>query len=311
MTTTHPELTAKATAFAALHTPASPLALANAWDVASARIVEAAGAPAVATTSAGVAWSLGSPDGDALARDRALDLVARVAAAVSVPVTADIEGGFGSDPAGVAQTLAGVLGGGAGGVNNQGRPRDPPHPRARLAAAPAGVAETVAGVLAAGAVGVNIEDGHRSPADHAERLAAARSAADAAGVPLYVNARIDTYLFGLGDPATRLDETLTRAAAYLRAGATGVFVPGVTDPATVAELAKGIDAPLNVLAGPDAPGVAEFGALGVSRVSLGSWVAEAAYAVVRRATEELLSGGTYGTLSEALPYGELNGLLKG
>ncbi|MFD8632347.1 isocitrate lyase/phosphoenolpyruvate mutase family protein [Streptomyces sp. NPDC059533] len=273
MTTTHPELTAKATAFAALHTPASPLALANAWDVASARIVEAAGTPAVATTSAGVAWSLGSPDGDALARDRALDLVARVAAAVSVPVTADIEGGFGADPSGVA--------------------------------------ETVAGVLAAGAVGINIEDGHRAPAEHAERLAAARSAADAAGVPLYVNARIDTYLFGLGDPATRLDETLARAAAYLRAGATGVFVPGVTDPATVAELAKGIDAPLNVLAGPGAPGVAEFGALGVSRVSLGSWVAEAAYAVVRRATEELLSGGTYGALSDALPYGELNGLLKG
>ncbi|MEV7522378.1 isocitrate lyase/phosphoenolpyruvate mutase family protein [Streptomyces sp. NPDC091371] len=271
--TTHPELAAKATAFANLHTPASPLPLANAWDVASARLVEASGAPAVATTSAGVAWSLGSPDGDALARDRALDLVSRVAAAVSVPVTADIEGGFGADPAGVA--------------------------------------ETVAGVLAAGAVGINIEDGHRAPAEHAERLAAARAAAEAAGVPLYVNARIDTYLFGLGDPATRLDETLARAAAYLRAGATGIFVPGVTDPATVAELAKGIDAPLNILVGPGAPSVAELGALGVSRVSLGSWVAEAAYAVVRRATEELLATGTYGTLAHALPYGELNELLKG
>lgn len=124
----------RAAAFAGLHTPASPLALANAWDVAGARLVEAAGGAAVATTSAGVAWSLGAPDGDALARDRALDLVSRVAAAVSVPVTADIEGGFGADPAGVA--------------------------------------ETVAGVLAAGAVGINIEDGDRAPADHAERLAA-------------------------------------------------------------------------------------------------------------------------------------------
>ncbi|MFD7261025.1 isocitrate lyase/phosphoenolpyruvate mutase family protein [Streptomyces sp. NPDC059874] len=267
------DLAAKATAFAELHTPTTPLPLANAWDVATARLVEAAGAPAVATTSAGVAWSLGAPDGDTLARDRALDLVARVAAAVSVPVTADIEGGFGADPAGVG--------------------------------------ETVAGVLAAGAVGINIEDGNRAPAEHAERLAAARAAADAAGVPLYINARVDTYLFGLGDPATRLDETLARAAAYLRAGATGVFVPGVTDPATVAELAKGIDAPLNILVGPGAPSVAELGALGVSRVSLGSWVAEAAYAVVRRATEELLSAGTYGTLAHALPYGELNDLLKG
>ncbi len=262
-----------AAGFTALHTPGTPLALPNAWDVASARLVEAAGAQAVATTSAGVAWSLGSPDGDALARDRALDLIARVASAVSVPVTADIEGGFGTDPAAVA--------------------------------------ETVAGVLAAGAVGINIEDGTRSPAEHAERLAAARSAADTAGVPLYVNARVDTYLKGLGDPATRLDETLARATAYLRAGASGIFVPGVTDPATVAELAQGIDAPLNVLVGPGAPSVAELGALGVARVSLGSWVAEAAYAVVRRATEELVSGGTYGPLAGSLPYGELNSLLQG
>ncbi|GAA0307142.1 isocitrate lyase/phosphoenolpyruvate mutase family protein [Streptomyces polychromogenes] len=262
----------KAAAFTALHTPTTPLALANAWDVASARIVEAAGAPAVATTSAGVAWSLGSPDGDALARDRALDLIARVASAVSVPVTADIEGGFAADAAGVG--------------------------------------ETVAGVLAAGAVGVNIEDGTRDPAEQAERLAAARAAAGAAGVPLYINARVDTYLFGLGESATRVDETLARASAYLAAGASGVFVPGVTDPAVIAELAKGIDAPLNVLVGPGAPSVAELGALGVARVSLGSWVAEAAYAVARRATEELLTGGTYGSLAGALPYGEVNALLK-
>ncbi|MEU6311143.1 isocitrate lyase/phosphoenolpyruvate mutase family protein [Streptomyces sp. NPDC047014] len=267
------ELAAKAAAFTALHTPSGPLALANAWDVASARIVEAAGAPAVATTSAGVAWSLGSPDGNALARDRALDLVARVAAAVSVPVTADIEGGFGADAEAVG--------------------------------------ETVAGVIAAGAVGINIEDGTREPAEQIERLAAARAAADAAGVPLYINARVDTFLKGLGDPATRLEETLARAAAYLRAGATGIFVPGVLDPGTVAELAKGVDAPLNLLLGPDAPNVAELGALGVSRVSLGSWVAEAAYAVVRRATEELAATGTYDSLAGSLPYGELNGLLKG
>ncbi|MEU6208950.1 isocitrate lyase/phosphoenolpyruvate mutase family protein [Streptomyces sp. NPDC047023] len=270
--TSHSELVARATAFADLHTPSAPLALANAWDVASARIVEASGAPAVATTSAGVAWSLGSPDGDALARDRALDLIARVAAAVSVPVTADIEGGFGADPAAVG--------------------------------------ETVAGVIAAGAVGINIEDGLREPAEQIERLAAARAAADAAGVPLYVNARVDTYLKGLGDPADRLDETLSRAAAYLRAGATGIFVPGVLDPSTVAELAKGIDAPLNILLGPDAPSVAALGALGVSRVSLGSWVAEAAYAVVRRASEELAATGTYGALAQSLPYGEINALLK-
>ncbi|MET9882407.1 isocitrate lyase/phosphoenolpyruvate mutase family protein [Streptomyces sp. NPDC006430] len=259
--------------FTALHDPAAPLALANAWDVVSARLVEAAGAPAVATTSAGVAWSLGAPDGDALSRDRALDLVARVAAAVSVPVTADIEGGFGADAAAVG--------------------------------------ETVTGVIAAGAVGINIEDGTRAPADHAERVAAARAAADAAGLPLYINARIDTYLFGLGEPEDRLDETLARAASYLRAGATGIFVPGVTDPATVTELVKGIDAPLNILAGPGAPSVTELGALGVARVSLGSSVAEAAYDVVRRAAEELIAGGTYTALDGSLPYGAVNALFKG
>ncbi|MFF5445220.1 isocitrate lyase/phosphoenolpyruvate mutase family protein [Streptomyces sp. NPDC012888] len=267
-------LAARARAFTALHTPGAPLALANAWDVASARLVAAAGAPAVATTSAGVAWSLGAPDGDALARERVLDLVARVVAAVTVPVTADIEGGFGAD---------------AGQVE-----------------------ETVAGVIAAGAAGINIEDGSRSPAEHAERVAAARAAADSAGVPLYVNARVDTYLRGYAEPgAARLEETLARATRYLEAGASGIFVPGVHDPATVAELARGIPAPLNVLVGPGAPAVAELGKLGAARVSLGSWVAEAAYAVVRRAAEELLAGGTYGAVADSLPYGELNALLAG
>ncbi|UQX02802.1 isocitrate lyase/phosphoenolpyruvate mutase family protein [Streptomyces sp. RerS4] len=272
MTTTR-DLNALAETFTALHVAGAPLALANAWDVASARIVEAAGSPAVATTSAGVAWSLGAADGDVLARDRALDLITRVADAVSVPVTADIEGGFGADADAVG--------------------------------------ETVTGVLAAGAVGINIEDATRAPAEFAERLAAARAAAERAGVPLYINARIDTFLFGLGAEEARLDETLARAAAYLRAGASGIFVPGVVDPTVVAELVKGVDAPLNVLVAPGAPSVAEFAALGVARVSLGGRIAEAAYALVRRATEELLAGGTYGALADALPYGELNSLLKG
>ncbi|MFD8795686.1 isocitrate lyase/phosphoenolpyruvate mutase family protein, partial [Streptomyces vinaceus] len=131
------------------------------------------------------------------------------------------------------------------------------------------------------------------------------------GVPLFINARIDTFLFGLGEEAGRLDETLSRAAACLRAGASGIFVPGVVDPATVTELVKGIDAPLNLLAGPGAPPVAELGSLGVARVSLGSGVASAAYDVVRRAAEELIAGGTYTALDGGLPYGELNTLLKG
>ncbi|MGW0933327.1 isocitrate lyase/PEP mutase family protein [Streptomyces sp. NPDC002644] len=256
--------------FRSLHTPARPLALANVWDVAGARVVEAAGAPAIATTSAGVAWALGAADGDSVARDLVLDVLARIASAVAVPVTADIEGGYGQSPAEVG--------------------------------------ETVARVLDAGVVGVNIEDGTRPPGALAERIGAAREAADKAGVDLFVNARTDTYLFGLGDPATRLQDTLARARSYVDAGADGVFVPGVTDPEVVAELAAGLTVPLNVMAGPGAPTVAELGALGAARVSLGSGVAQAAYAAARRAALDLLGTGGYDSLDRAIDYPELNAL---
>ncbi|MFF2659838.1 isocitrate lyase/phosphoenolpyruvate mutase family protein [Kitasatospora sp. NPDC058032] len=269
MTTTHLD---NAGLFRSLHTARAPLALANAWDVASARVIEAAGAPAIATTSAGVAWSLGSPDGDVLARDRALELIGRIAAAVAVPVTADIEGGYGTDAAGVG--------------------------------------ETVAAVLAAGAVGVNIEDGTRPPAELARRLAAARRSADRAGSDLFLNARVDTFLFGLGAPETRLEETLTRARMYVDAGADGVFVPGVTDTATITALAGAVPVPLNVMAGPGAPTVAELGALGVARVSLGSGVAQAAYAAARRAAQELLGTGGYDSLTQAMAFPELDALFS-
>jgi 2-methylisocitrate lyase-like PEP mutase family enzyme len=269
----------KARLFRSLHTGDAVLRLPNAWDVASALLVEEAGAAAVATTSAGVAWSLGAADGDELDRDRAIDLIARVAAAVDVPVTADIESGFAADADGVG--------------------------------------ETIAGVVAAGAVGVNLEDsvqGGPAPLrpveEQAERVAAARRAADAAGVPLYINARTDIYLRGVGDPATRLPETLSRAAAYVAAGADGIFVPGVTDPAVLVELVKGIPVPLNVLAGPGAPSFDELAELGVARVSVGASIAAVAYALVRRSAQELLATGTYASLAGGVAYPELNALLK-
>ncbi|MGW8889804.1 isocitrate lyase/PEP mutase family protein [Streptomyces sp. NPDC055749] len=272
------DLRSKALAFHELHHRTTPLLLSNAWDVASARLTEDAGASAVATTSAGAAWSLGMPDGGQLARDRALEHIARVTASVSVPVTADIESGFADDADAIA--------------------------------------ETIRGVLAAGAVGVNIEDAaHDRPGtlrpveEQAAYLAAARSAAEAAGVALFVNARIDTYLRPSGDPAGRLGQTLERAAAYVAAGADGIFVPGVQDPADIAALAERLSVPLNVLAGPGSPSVAELGKLGVARVSLGSAVAEAAYAVARRAAQELFTTGTYSALAGPVPYQELNALL--
>ncbi|SBT67916.1 2-Methylisocitrate lyase, PEP mutase family [Micromonospora sediminicola] len=265
----------RARQFRGLHVPGEPLVLVNSWDAASARIVADAGARAVATTSAGVAWSRGAPDGDALARETAVDVIRRVAAAVRLPVTADIESGYGA------------------------RPDD--------------VAETVTAVLAAGAVGVNVEDarhdggGPLRPVDEqCARLAAVRAAADRAGVPLYLNARVDTFLRGVGG----VPETVARADAYLAAGADGVFVPGTVDPQTVAALVAAIPAPLNVLAGPGAPPVAELARLGVARVSLGSAVAEAAYAVARRAAVEALGDGTYGALADALDYGTINELMR-
>jgi 2-methylisocitrate lyase-like PEP mutase family enzyme len=258
-------LASRARRFHELHRSGAPLVLPNAWDAASAALVAEAGATAVATTSSGVAWGLGAADGERVDRDLALALTARVAAAVDLPVTADVEAGFASDPDGVAAT--------------------------------------VRGVLAAGAVGVNLEDTHhggpeplRAVADQAERLAAARHAADEAGVPLFLNARVDTFLRGGpgADARELVAVTLERAAAYLAAGADGVFVPGVTDPELVSALAGGVAAPLNVLAGPGAPPIAELAAAGAARISVGSALAQAAYALAARGARELLTQGTYG-----------------
>jgi 2-methylisocitrate lyase-like PEP mutase family enzyme len=268
----------RAELFRALHRAGDPIVLVNAWDAASARISEAAGVKAVATTSAGVAWSLGAPDGDRLGRVRAVEAIARIVAAVDVPVTADVENGYAADAEGVAMTIGDVL--------------------------------------QAGAVGVNIEDAVyagprplRDTPDQVERIVAARAAADSAHVPLFINVRTDTYLRQAGDPAARLDATLTRAAAYLGAGANGIFVPGVGDIATIAELVNGIAGPVNVMVGPESPPVAELAAVGVARVSLGSSVAAAAYGLVQRAVIEALTSGSYAALDAAIDYGELNGLL--
>ena len=261
----------RAATFHGLHDhPSRPLVLVNVWDAASARLVEDAGATAIATTSAGVAWSLGRPDGNTLTRAEAMDAVARIAASVSVPVTVDLESGYADDADGVART--------------------------------------VDAVLEAGAVGINIEDGRLHPDALADRIGAARRAAERAGVPLFVNARTDVHLAGLVDPELRLAETLERARRYRGAGADGVFVPGVRDVETIRALVESIDGPVNVMAGPGSPTVAELARLGVARISLGSAVAQAAYAVVRQATAELRTTGTYDSLAGGVDYADLNAL---
>src|SRR2546430_11668107 len=173
-------LAEKAERFRALHHRESLLRLLNAWDAGTARVLEAAGAPAVATTSAGVASALGHPDGESLSREEVIEATQRIAAAVEVPVTADVESGYG--------------------------------------ATPAEVQATVGAVVEVGAVGINLEDaegpGLRDVEDAVERVRAARAAGEAAGVPLFVNARTDVFLLRIGEPKERLEHAISRLRAY-------------------------------------------------------------------------------------------------
>ena len=268
---------AKIAEFRRLHATRS-LVLPNAWDAGSARLMEQAGARAIATTSAGISWSHGLPDGQRLTQDEMLQVIGRIARRVAVPVTADIEGGYGS-----------------------GSPRD--------------VAGTVRAVLDLGVAGINLEDspgrdGSKllSSQQQAERLAAARQEAQAAGCDLVINARTDVYLFGVGAPETRLAEVSRRAAAYLAAGADCVFVPGVIDRDTIAALVREIAGPVNIMAMPGAPSIAELQALGVARVSVGATIAQAALAATRHATRELVGQGTYGRSEDLLPFSDIRSL---
>lgn len=257
--------------FASLHKAGQPLLLPNAWDAASAVVIAEAGAAAIATTSAGLAWSLGVADGADLGAQRNAEAVARIVAAVDVPVSADIEAGYGESPEAVA--------------------------------------ESVTAVVQAGAVGVNIEDRIGAtlfePAAQTERLIAAREAARRLGIPVWVNARTDIYLAGIGEPAERPGRTEERASAYAAAGADSLFVPGLVDTSVIGTLAAG-PIPIAVMAWPGAPSVAEFAAAGAVRISLGSAIAQAAYAVAARATKELLTSGMYDTTADALGFAELN-----
>jgi 2-methylisocitrate lyase-like PEP mutase family enzyme len=269
----------KANAFRKMHDRSRILVLPNAWDVASARIVEQAGFRAIATTSAGVAWSLGNPDGEGLGRDEMLDIVRRVAARVAVPVTADMVAGFGSKPAEVA--------------------------------------ETVRRLIAAGAVGMNMEDGTNDEdgtlvdvAVHVEKVRAAREAAAAAGVPIVINARTDVYLAQVGEPGSRLRHAVERANAYREAGADCLFVPSVRDADTIAKLVREINGPINILAGGTAPSIPELEQLGVARASLGSGPMSATLGLLKKIVEEIRGPGTYQTINQnAVAYAEMNRLM--
>lgn len=252
------------------------LVLPNAWDAGSARIFVEAGFPALATTSAGIAFSLGYPDGERISRDEMLAAVARITRRIAVPITADMEAGYGLEPDAVA--------------------------------------ETVRRVIEAGAVGMNLED--RMDEKHlidfelaVARVRAARAAADAAGIPFVLNARTDAFEAPELPRDRRLAEAVRRGNAFREAGASSVFVPFVADRDTIEQLVQQIPGPVNILGTPNGPTLKELAALGVRRVTFGSAPMRATLGLLRRMSREWREKGTYGTLEAyGIPFAELQTL---
>ena len=269
---------AKAEAFRALHRQARILLLVNAWDVPSARIFEQAGMAAIATTSAGIAFSLGYPDGQKISREEMLAAVGRIASRVKLPVTADIEAGYGDRPEHAAQTARGVIQAGAVGLNLEDGTDDREHPLADLPL-------------------------------QLEKIAAVRETARQLDVPLVLNARTDVYLLEIGTPEYRYQETVRRLSAFRDAGADCLFAPGLRDRALIGRLVRDLAHPVNILAGPGSPSIAELEAMGVARVSLGSAAMRATLGLARRIAEELKTSGTYESLEGAPSHAAVNRLL--
>ena len=272
--------TDKAIQFRQLHRGPGVLILPNAWDVASARIFEEAGFPAIATTSAGIAFSLGYPDGQRIPREEMLARIGRIARAVHVPVTADVEAGYGSTPEDAAKTTRELI-----------------H---------------------AGAIGMNLEDGSGNPDRPlidlqlaVEKIRAAREAAVQMRAQIVINARTDIYLLPGGNPDADYSEAVRRLLAFRDAGADCVFAPGLKDAETIGRLVKAVECPLNILAGVGTPSIPELSKLGVARVSVGSGPMRATLGLLRRVAEELKTSGTYSAMEGAVPHAEVNKLLGG
>ncbi len=262
----------KADAFRALHHDGL-LILPNAWDAGSARLMQSLGAKAVATTSAGVAWAHGYPDGDQLPLHLMLATLASIARVVDVPISVDMESGFASEPAGVG--------------------------------------EAVTEVIDAGGVGINIEDGAGSPELLCAKIERAKDAGERRGVSLFVNARCDVYLRQLVPVERRVAETIARGERYRQAGADGFFAPGVIEAAEIRAIAHGVALPLNVLAQPRLPHAAALASLGVRRLSAGSGINQATYGRARNLVTDFLRDGASDPMREGfLPYAEINALMS-
>ncbi|MEE2969881.1 MAG: isocitrate lyase/phosphoenolpyruvate mutase family protein [Pseudomonadota bacterium] len=273
----------KAETFRALHHGPDILLLANTSDAATSRVVVEVGYPAVATSSASVAWAQGYPDGEIIPPEEMVAVVARIAQSVDVPVTADMEAGYGANPKAVAKTIRLTLG--------------------------------------AGAVGLNLEDSDPHAGGHplydfdssVERILAGRAAADEFGVPIVINARVDAFAgkaLGSDEWNAALDEAARRGNAYLEAGADCAFVPFVRDAETIAALVRDIDGPVNTLSGAPSPTVPELRKIGVRRVSVGGLLSLAAATLFRNAAEEIRGPGTYSFAKGVILHPEMNKLMS-
>lgn len=261
--------------FRALHAlNVSPLLLPNAWDAASAGIMVKCGAPAIATTSAGVSWSHGFSDGEQLPREAHVATIREIVRLAAVPVTVDVEGGYSDDPEAVAKFIAEII--------------------------------------AAGAVGINLEDGASSPDLLAAKISAAKAVAKRVGVDLFINARTDVYLRRLVSPDLAVSETIKRAKLYQNAGADGIFVPVLVNLDEMRQIAEVVPLPINVMVLPGIAPVQVLKEHGVRRISVGPALMQTAMAAAQKAAMEILHKGRFDALfSATVSFEEMNKLFAG
>lgn len=263
----------KAELFLKYHRDKEILVLLNSWDIGSSKLIEACGYKAVATTSMGIAASLGYPDCQVIQLPEMIEVIMGIINAVQVPVTVDIEAGYGNN------------------LNE--------------------IIDSVKKIIATGIVGVNIEDSiDLNPVlidemEFCERISAIRALSDSMGFHLVINARTDSFYTSSGSTREKLSESIKRGNEYQEAGADCIFVQPVSEKETIATLVKEINAPINILANPGIggkipPSVSELQDLGVARLSLGSGLMKATLALIKKVADELSEKGTYDILLDTL-----------
>ncbi|MBG9451350.1 dihydrouridine synthase [Cytobacillus firmus] len=275
------EQSLKANTFHRLHQQSSTFVLPNAWDVISAKMFEECGFKAIGTTSAGIAASLGYLDGQSIPLNKMVETIENIAKSVNVPVSADIEAGYGV-------TVEEIL-------------------------------ETVKAVAAAGAIGINLEDGTGDPnrpifdiSSHVEKIAAIKELSESSNMRLFINARTDLFWLNAGDSSTRLREAVMRAKAFQDAGADCIFIPGLTDRKDIKKIREEVPCPINLLIDPEMPSISELSEIGIERLSCGSVPFRATLTYLRTISEEIVNRQTFHQMTngDVLSYRKLTEFIQ-